>query len=213
MGRRLAERSVPGPAPGKVTGPPGVVPQRSRNAAGFSLLEVLIALGILAIIVLGILGLFTHSVAVNASGFQYAKVSSVARRVLESIQSLDFNDAALAATTSKQWTDGVPDWMTATYSVEDYAITNWSQIQGTGSTPPPWPTPTGSLGANLKKITVRVVSNNTKLPGHPEFVVTALKAPNGNAGTSTGGGSGGGGTGGGGTGGGSGGGGTGGDGG
>jgi len=152
---------------------------RDGGETGFSLLEVLIALGILAIIVLGILGLFTHSVAVNASGFDYARLTSVGRRVLENIQSRSFSDAALAATTGAQWTVNVPTDMTVTYSIQDFAVTDWSQIQGTGSPPPPWPTPSTAVQANIKRITVRVRSNNTTLRGRREFVVTSLKAPSG----------------------------------
>lgn len=152
---------------------------RGLRENGFSLIEVLVALGILAIIVLGIIGLFTHSMAVNASGFDYAKLASVGRQVLENIQSRNFNDPALAATASAQWQDSVPTGMEVFYSIQDYAITDFSQVRGTGPNPPPWPTPTGVIQANLKKITIRVRSTHNLLKGRREFVVTALKTPSG----------------------------------
>lgn len=143
---------------------------------GFSLVEVLVALGILAIIVLGIVGLFTHSMAVNASGFDYAKLASVGRQVLENIQSRNFSDPALNATASAQWTDGVPVGMEVFYSIQDYAVTNWSQIQGATTT---WPAAGGGVPANLKKITIHVRSTRDALRGRRDFVVTSLKVPSG----------------------------------
>ncbi len=150
--------------------------RRGGRESGFSLIEVLVALGILAIIVLGIVGLFSHSVAVNASGFDYAKLASVGRQVLENIQSRSFNDPLLNATNSADWTDGVPVGMVVTYSVQDFAVTNWSQIQGSPST---WPVAGGGVPANLKKVTIRVRSTRGALMGRREFVVTSLKAPSG----------------------------------
>jgi len=169
--------------------------------AGFSLIEILVALGILAIIVLGIIGLFTHSMAVNASGFDYAKLASVGRRVLENMQSRNFLDPDLAATNSATWSDGVPDGMQVVYSIQDFAVSNWSQIQWTpgSGTPPVWPAPTATMEANLKRITIRVRSTRGNIRGRREFVVTSIKVPSGEGpGATAGGGSGGGSTGGGG---------------
>jgi len=149
--------------------------------AGFSLIEILVALGILAIIVLGIVGLFTHSMAVNASGFDYAKLASVGRRVLENMQSRNFLDPALTATNSATWTDGVPDGMQVTYSIQDFAITNWSQVQWTpgSGNPPAWPAAGGGVAANIKRITIRVRSTRSSIRGRREFVVSSLKVPSG----------------------------------
>ncbi|NOZ95223.1 MAG: prepilin-type N-terminal cleavage/methylation domain-containing protein [Acidobacteria bacterium] len=172
--RRTRNNHQQGSCHGAATGS-----SRGIRENGFSLIEVLVALGILAIIVLGIVGLFTHSMAVNASGFDYAKLASVGRQVLENIQSRNFNDPALAATASAQWQNSVPDGMEVIYSIQDYAITDFSQVRGTGPNPPPWPTPTGVIKANLKKITIRVRSKHDFLKGRREFVVTALKTPSG----------------------------------
>ncbi len=147
----------------------------ARGQGGFSLVEVLIALAILGVVVLGIVGLFTHSVMVNASGYDYAKLASVARQVLEDIQSRPFTDPLLVATTGAEWTLGVPDGMEVRYAVEDYRVLNWTQVQNTAA----WPVPAGGQLPNLKKITLRVRSRKARLLGRREFVTTALKVPSG----------------------------------
>ncbi len=148
---------------------------RARRESGFSLLEVLIALAILGVVVLGIVGLFTHSVVVNASGYDYARLAAVARQVLEDIQSRPWSDPLLDATTGADWTIGVPDGITVRYAIEDFSVLNWNQVQNTSV----WPAPTGALPANLKKVTLHVRSTRSQLLGRREFVTTALKVPNG----------------------------------
>lgn len=152
--------------------------------AGFSLVEVLIAVAILGIVALGIVGLFSHSIVVNASGYDYAVLSGVARQALEQLQSLAFDDPALdpgVGPNPKPWPDPTATGRyTLTYTVTDYAVGAWSQVSApVGSTPPEpsaWPTP-GAEAANLKRITLGVESENRNLFGNRQFVVTALKAP------------------------------------
>jgi len=157
---------------------------------GFSLVEVLVALAILGFVVLGIVGLFSRAVIENASGYDYARLSAVARQVLEDIQGRPFTDAALAP-GSGQWTAGVPDGFQVDYIINDYRVADWNSVLGTASWPTPaatgTPVPTGtpnptpgpSTIANVKKITLHVRSTNATLLGRRDFTVTAVKVPSG----------------------------------
>lgn len=147
-------------------------PQRPPDE-GFTLVEVLVSLLILAIISLGIAGMFSHAMVVNASGYDYARLASQARFILEELRARPFNDPTLAATTGTAW---VPQNLaysnrnfTATYAVTDFAIVNWTDLGGT------WPAPAGGNPGNVKRITVRVQSTAQNLQGRRELVVSALK--------------------------------------
>lgn len=151
---------------------------RTREG-GFSLLEVLIAVAILGIVALGIVGLFSHSIVTNASGYDYAVLTGVARQALEQLQALPFTDPALDVTapgSPRPWTDPTGSGRyTISYTVSEYNIGAWNQVTG----PNPWPTPDPSdplQHANLKRITLGVVSQQGVLLGNRQFVATALKA-------------------------------------
>jgi hypothetical protein len=58
---------------------------------------------------------------------------------------------------------------TATYSVTDFEISNWTELSGT------WTAPGGAAVANVKRITVRVRSTAQNLQGRRELVVSAIK--------------------------------------
>ena len=149
---------------------------------GFSLIEVLIAVAILGIVALGIAGLFSHSILVNASGYDYAVLSSVARQSLEQMQAMPFLDAALVETTPgspSSWPDPTgTNRFQIQYTVTDYRVDQWPDVAGA---PAGWPAPDTGAGevANLKRISMLVRSTNQNLPGIREFVVAALKVPKG----------------------------------
>jgi len=143
-----------------------------RSDGGFTLVEVLMALLILAIVSLGIAGMFSHAMVVNASGYDYARLASEARFILEELRARPFSDPTLAATTGTAW---VPQSLvysnrnfTATYAITDYGINNWTDL-GT------WPAPASGGPGNVKRITVRVRSTAQNLQGRRELVVSALK--------------------------------------
>ena len=145
-----------------------------RLDRGFTLIEVLIALLILAIVSLGIAGMFSHAMVINASGYDYARLASQARFILEELRARPFADTTLVETTGIPW---VPQNLTysnrnftATYSVADFAINNWTDL-GSGT----WPIPSGPNPANVKRITVRIRSTAQNLQGRRELVVSALK--------------------------------------
>jgi len=147
------------------------LPRIATDERGFSLLELLVALLILAFVALGIASLFSHAQLTNASGYDYALLASEARRSLEDLLATPFNDAALIDTA------GTPRQLTTArrgfdiqYTVQDFQVLTWNQL-----TSPPWPTPATALDANLKQITLRVSSTTRILTGRREFVVSAIK--------------------------------------
>lgn len=147
---------------------------RLRSENGFTLIEVLMALLILAIVALGVAGMFSHAMVVNASGYEYAQLASQARFVLEELRARPFTDPTLDATTGTTWiplnaTYSNRDF-TAAYSVVEFSVSNWTDLGGA------WPAPTAGAGTgNFKRITVRVRSLSENLNGRHELVVSALK--------------------------------------
>jgi prepilin-type N-terminal cleavage/methylation domain-containing protein len=142
------------------------------NADGFTLIEILVALAILAFVALGIAGLFTHSIRTNASGHDYALLATEARIALESLQALPFDDPDLSEAGSPHTMAPVNPNFTITYTVEDSEVTNWEQLSAS-----PWPTPTPATGTNLKRITMTVASTTQVLEGRRIFTVSTLKIP------------------------------------
>lgn len=139
---------------------------------GFTLVEILVALVILAFVALGIAGLFSHAITVNASGHDYALLATEARFALETLQALPFTDANLAETTSpRSWTPANPDFQIR-FTVEDFYIDNWTNVAAGN-----WAAPTAELPANLKRITLTVESTNQILEGRRIFTVSSLKIP------------------------------------
>jgi prepilin-type N-terminal cleavage/methylation domain-containing protein len=163
--------------------------RRPGSQRGFSLIEVLIALLILGFVALGIASLFTHAQLTNASGYQYAVIASEARRAIEMLQSLPFDDTALNETTGTPhtWAQAAPGY-NIQYTVEDFGLENWTSLADFTATPPAplapnvWPDPTATASGEvrLKRITIRVSSANRFLSGRREFVVTTLKIPDTN---------------------------------
>ncbi|MEX1311865.1 MAG: prepilin-type N-terminal cleavage/methylation domain-containing protein, partial [Candidatus Sulfomarinibacteraceae bacterium] len=116
--------------------------QRKRLGSdnGFTLIEVLMALLILAIVSLGVAGMFSHAMVVNASGYDYAQLASQARFVLEELRARPFTDPTLAVTAERTWIPQNAVYsnrdFTATYSVVEFSISNWTDLGGV------WPGPT-----------------------------------------------------------------------
>jgi prepilin-type N-terminal cleavage/methylation domain-containing protein len=153
---------------------PAVSPAEARDQ-GFTLVEVLMALLILAIVALGIAGMFSHSMLVNASGYDYAKLASQARFVLEELRARPFDDPTLVATggTPRTWAPvgGVTysnRGFTATYTVNDFSVVDWTDLAGGWTAP-------GATGGNVKRITITVASTTETLQGNRVLTVSAVK--------------------------------------
>ncbi len=150
----------------------GIETTPARNSAGFTLIEILVALVILSFVALGIAGLFTHSIKTNASGHDYALLATEARFALETLQALPFADSMLTEAGSPHTMAPVNPDFTITYTVDDYEVSNWAEASAGN-----WPTPTPATGANLKRITMTVASTNQVLEGRRVFTVSSLKIP------------------------------------
>ena len=131
------------------------------------------ALLILAIVALGIAGMFSHAMVVNASGYDYARLASQARFVLEELHARPFTDPILNPTAGVTWIPQTATYsnknFTVTYAVTEYSIGNWTDLGGT------WPVTAGGSTGNVKRITVRIRSTAQNLQGRREFVVSSIK--------------------------------------
>lgn len=75
--------------------PAAGVPGAGRSRAGFTLLEVLIAMALFLVVALGILPLFTQSMTSNLSGRESTVAANFARSRVEQFFQLAFNSADL----------------------------------------------------------------------------------------------------------------------
>lgn len=147
---------------------------------GLSLVEVLVAVAILGFVALGIASLFSYSMVTNASGFDYALIASEARRALETLKSIDFEDPALADTgatpvaietrlagyTPRQGFD-------VTFTAQSFHVQAADPLDDMSA----WeaPDPDASRPANLLRVTVSV-SSRAGFIGQRNFVATTLLA-------------------------------------
>jgi type II secretory pathway pseudopilin PulG len=150
-----------------------------ERSEGFTLVEILIMMVILSFVALGIAGLFSHAMVVNASGHDYALLASEARLAIENLQALPFDDPnddtdpLDALGTTRNWQPLNPNFV-ITYTVEDFRIEDWTEArQGSEA----WAAPGAGEQANLKRITMTVSSTNQVLRGRRELTVTSLKIP------------------------------------
>ncbi|MEM7480605.1 MAG: hypothetical protein AAF481_05485 [Acidobacteriota bacterium] len=74
----------------------------SRGEAGIGLVEALIAMALLLVVAISILPLFTRSMSNNVAGSQSTQIANQARRQLESLYQLPFNNQALEITAGSE---------------------------------------------------------------------------------------------------------------
>ncbi len=78
---------------------------RHRRAAGFSLVEAMIAAGLFLVIVIGVMPMFTRAAVNNTSGKESTEASNHARSRAEEFMELDFNGPDLTITTGTERVD------------------------------------------------------------------------------------------------------------
>jgi len=149
---------------------------RPSAAAGFSLIEVLVAVAILGFIALGIAGLFSQATLTNASGYDYAQLASEGRRALETLKSLPYIDPALDPTggtpvdlTTRLAGYQLPRLFEIEMSIDEFdldAAADMSDMTG-------WAVAATANTGNIKRVTVRVESTKG-LIGRRQFVASTL---------------------------------------
>lgn len=105
----------------------GKLPQRER---GFSVVEVLIAAGILLFILLGLLPIFTQSAVSNSSGNQYTQLTNAAKSELERLMDLPIDNTEVVVPA------GNTELVTTTYY--SGVSKTWVDSATLGSEEPVW---------------------------------------------------------------------------
>jgi type II secretory pathway pseudopilin PulG len=70
--------------------------KKRRRLSGFTLVEVIVSMGLMALAMLAIAPLFANSMKSNAVGWDYSSLNSLAKQQLEEILQYSFTDARLA---------------------------------------------------------------------------------------------------------------------
>lgn len=90
-------------------------PKTTPSKAGFSLVEVLIAMALLTVVLLFLLPLFNRSMVTNATGLEAGRQSTLGRAEVEELLQLPFNHDLLEITAGTErvatdyWSTGLPN--------------------------------------------------------------------------------------------------------
>jgi prepilin-type N-terminal cleavage/methylation domain-containing protein len=99
------------------------------NQKGFTLLELLIALAILSVGLLGLAGLHIAAIRGNISGFKFSAASAVVQERLEELKALD---AASAVLSSGNHDDGAVIVQGITFN-RSYTVSDNTPVKGTST--------------------------------------------------------------------------------
>ena len=139
---------------------------RGRGQRGFSLVEALIAAGLMLIIVLGILPLFTSAIRSNATGRDYMEVNNLARSRAEALSQVPFNNLAVGTTDEyfshkdQIWKPGSKTTVTDA-DIADYFRTTVLRQYNIKDLSTPLPSGASTESIHLKEIEVTVETANT----------------------------------------------------
>ncbi len=149
-----------------------------RREGGMTLIELLVAMAILAVVILSVIGLFTQSVTLNASGMDYTRVNDLVRDKVEELIGLPFDDPSLVVPDGQDSlvipddlnTGGTPPLFTRVCEIRQVQLTKDGDVDAELATP------TVATAANLKVMTVTVASGRSFLSGQRVLRLTALRA-------------------------------------
>lgn len=118
--------------------------RRARSEAGFTLIEVMVALGILAAGLLTVAAAQLYAMQGGSSGRHSSDAATIAHSWVENLQRMSFDDAALAQTNGL-WTDPVEEPMVEMTYRRQYRVRD--------------------VDDTLKAVDVRVTWDEPKRPG------------------------------------------------
>jgi len=148
---------------------------RKMRRSGFTIVEVIVAMGLMALAMLAIAPLFVGGLKNNAVGWDYSSLNTLAKQQLEEVLQYTFTDARLAVPTGATF-NGNPGQAyrrplvgpyELVYVVQDYLTTS---IPAPGSVPNPATAVTDTnaawvLSPGVKMISVYVASTRSSLQG------------------------------------------------
>jgi len=133
---------------------------------GFSLIEVLFAMLLLAMAILSVLAALDHGMRLNASSRDYTAVSNIAKTHLESLVARPFTSAAL--------TPGAHTVAESGYDVS-YTVTEFDIDAGNPDPATSLQTPVGAGTGEVKVIRLTVTAQRVNTPGRRTITVEAVK--------------------------------------
>lgn len=156
--------------------------RRGHGEQGFSLIEVLIASGILLVVALGVLPIFAQAIVNNRAGADYTQATNIAKSELERLYALPFNSPDLRVDgpqtqrlyyywledqgtgEGQKWVEGptlpeeqAPVW-TRTTTIRQYGLGGVVDLDKDGTLDPPLPGGTPDTFVHVKEIEVQVAS-------------------------------------------------------
>lgn len=127
----------------------------NQSQAGFTLLETVISMVLMAIVGLGVASMFAYAASNTASAADREMATAVAQQRMEQLKSVEFTDSSLNTTSSSGVTT------TVTRLGRDYSVNT---------------TITANSGATLKTITVKVtpVASSNKSPSNVNTIFASV---------------------------------------
>jgi prepilin-type N-terminal cleavage/methylation domain-containing protein len=152
-----------------------------RGEQGFSLIEVLIASGILLMVALGVLPIFAQAIVNNRAGADYTQATNYAKSELERLYALPFSHPDLKvlgeqtqrvqyfSQAQQKWIDGEaptadPPLWTRTTLIRQYGVGGLVDFDKDGTVEGSLPEGTPETFVHVKEIEVRVESGRSGGP-------------------------------------------------